>query len=186
MKSNIRKRFTLIRDSFSKKERLSLSQLIQNKLLSLEDYINSKTVLLYSSFKSEVNTEKLIKRSVEKKTTLLPLTISEKKTITPCAINNLHHDTANGFSGILEPKKYCKAYEKEKIDLVVVPGVAFGLKGERLGYGGGYYDRFLKGYKGKIIGICFEKQLTDLIKPEKHDVLMHKIVTEKRIIKCQK
>lgn len=184
MKTNTRKRLALIRNSISYKERLKLSNLIKKNLFSITEYKNAKSILFYSSFGSEVITTQMIKKSVEKKTTLLPVVLPEKKTIIACEVKDLENDLHLGFSKIVEPKSYCKKYQKSEIDLVVVPGIAFGEQGERLGYGGGFYDRFLEGFTGKIIGICFENQITDKIVLENHDVKMHKIITEKRVIDC--
>ena len=186
MKSNTRKRLAHIRNSFNPKERNKLSELIKNNLLNLEEYKNAKTVLLYCSFGSEVETNNMIRKSVDNKITLLPLIIPEEKTIVACKIQDVKNDVNPGYSDILEPRKHCKEHNKNKINLVIVPGIAFGEKGERLGYGGGYYDRFLKDFTGDIVGICFENQITDKILLENHDIKMHKIVTEKRVIDCEK
>jgi 5-formyltetrahydrofolate cyclo-ligase len=70
--------------------------------------------------------------------------------------------------------------------LILIPGLAFTVNGERLGRGKGFYDKYLCGYHGLKIGICFSVQVVSLIPTEKHDVLLDYIVTEKKIIKCER
>lgn len=185
MKINTRKRVLLLRNSLENQEYVELSALIQANLFNLEEYKKAKTVLFYYAFGSEVLTQKMIQDSLKEKIVLLPKVNNSKKTFTAHQIKNCHKDLSEGFSGIQEPNETCQEYAKNKIDLIVVPGVAFGTKGERLGYGTGFYDRFLKGCTGAFVGICFEIQITDKIVPDEHDVKMHKIVTEKRVIDCQ-
>ena len=86
--------------------------------------------------------------------------------------------------GILEPKKdKIKNISSDKIDLIIVPGVAFDLKGNRMGHGKGYYDRFLNLVKSTSIGLAFEFQIIENIPVESHDKPIDMIITEKRIIK---
>ena len=186
MKSNTRKRLALIRNILSQKERKIFSESIEKNLINLAEYQNARAVLLYCSFGSEVETRSLIQKCLnDKKTTLLPSCLPNKRTMRALKINNFEKDTEIGHLKIIEPKKSCEEVYKSNIDLVVVPGVGFGEAGERIGYGKGFYDRFLKGCTGTYVGICFEKQITDKIILEEHDVKMHKIVTEKRVIDCQ-
>jgi len=185
MKVKLRQKKLINRNNLSSTQRTKLSELIVKKILNLTDFKKAKTILFYFSFGSEVETIDLIKTSVETKTTLLPLVLEKEKKIIACKIKNIEKDLENGFYNIPEPKKYCKKYLKDEIDLVLVPGVSFGIKGERLGYGGGFYDKFLENFQGEIIGICFESQLSNKIIIKKHDIKMHKIVTEKRIISCR-
>ena len=74
---------------------------------------------------------------------------------------------------------------ESKPDVILIPGLAFSKKGERLGRGKGFYDKYLSEYRGVKIGICFEVQLIDQIPTEIHDVHLDFIVTEERIIKCK-
>ena len=90
---------------------------------------------------------------------------------------------------ILEPKEpYTREFNPDKLDLVIVPGIVFDKKGHRIGYGYGYYDRFLKllGKNVKKIGFAFEFQLVDKIPEEQHDVPMDVVITEKRVLECDK
>ena len=86
--------------------------------------------------------------------------------------------------GIYEPdrEKCDKAVFTDRT-LCIVPGVAFGKKGERLGFGKGYYDRFLEAFTGKTVGMSFEECLTDEIPMEKHDRKMDYLITDEKIYK---
>lgn len=89
-----------------------------------------------------------------------------------------------GYFGILEPKEFiCEKIHKDEIDLIVVPGVAFTAKGNRLGYGGGYYDRYLEHYNGNLVALAYDIQIVDELPFEAHDQNMPIIITETRFIK---
>ena len=138
--------------------------------------INADTLLLYSALQDEVPTQSLLDELVAQgKTVLLPRVVSD----TDMELRQYTglQDLQVGAFGILEPTgKLFTDYEK--IDVAVVPGMAFDKKGHRLGRGKGYYDRFLrllpKTYK---IGICFSWQLVDNVPTDEHDILMDHILS---------
>lgn len=149
----------------------TLGQLRQHPRL-----INADTLLLYSALQDEVPTQSLLDELVAQgKTVLLPRVVSD----TDMELRQYTglQDLQVGAFGILEPTgKLFTDYEK--IDVAVVPGMAFDKEGHRLGRGKGYYDRFLrllpKTYK---IGICFSWQLVDNVPTDEHDILMDQIMT---------
>ena len=138
--------------------------------------INADTLLLYSALQDEVPTQSLLDELVAQgKTVLLPRVVSD----TDMELRQYTglQDLQVGAFDILEPTgKLFTDYEK--IDVAVVPGMAFDKEGHRLGRGKGYYDRFLrllpKTYK---IGICFSWQLVDNVPTDEHDILMDQIMT---------
>ncbi len=87
-----------------------------------------------------------------------------------------------GKFGILEPVTTCPMVEKEKVDVTLVPAVCFGRDGSRLGRGGGYYDRWLQGYRGVAIGVCRAQFLLERVPVEPHDETVDYIVTEDEVI----
>ena len=149
----------------------ALRQLRQHPRLT-----NADTLLLYSALQDEVPTQSLLDELVAQgKTVLLPRVVSD----TDMELRQYTglQDLQVGAFGILEPTgKLFTDYEK--IDVAVVPGMAFDKEGHRLGRGKGYYDRFLrllpKTYK---IGICFSWQLVDNVPTDEHDILMDQIMT---------
>ena len=87
--------------------------------------------------------------------------------------------------GILEPSTECELIPKEDVDFVLTPAVAYDKQGYRLGFGGGYYDRWLEHYEGVKIGLCREKVLRDSVPVEPHDTHVDAVVTEKLVIRCK-
>lgn len=85
--------------------------------------------------------------------------------------------------GILEPTEECPLVPMECIDLTLVPALCYDAKGNRLGYGAGYYDRWLKQYSGLTVGLCRERTLQRAIPMEEHDRPVHIVVTERQIIR---
>jgi 5-formyltetrahydrofolate cyclo-ligase len=188
-KKQIRKEIIGLRNSLSVREITDKSSIIFKRLEALDAYQKSKTIMCYMDFRNEVATRKFIINSLEnKKRILLPLVdkINKNKSrIIPYEVNDLDLDLEKGILGILEPKKSLKKLTDYKdIDVIVVPGVAFDPFKNRIGYGAGYYDRFLKtvGENCLKIGVAFELQIINRINADTHDVPLNIIITEKRVI----
>jgi len=98
----------------------------------------------------------------------------------PCAVREPETDVRAGHFGIREPLESCAAVELKRLDLVLVPGVAFDLHGRRLGRGRGYYDRLLSRVGGKTCGVAFDEQVVREVPLEAHDVLLNCILTPTR------
>lgn len=90
-----------------------------------------------------------------------------------------------GYKNIREPFGVYERVKVKNIDAVIVPGIAFDKSGARIGYGKGFYDRFLKGFKGVKIGVSFDCCIVDKIESEKHDVTVDLVVSERRNIVCK-
>ena len=171
MKKELRKEIIYLRDNLE--DRYNKSMIIKNKIMNLDIYKNSKVIALYSSMKSEVDTKELIKESLELgKRVLLPRILNKNKMIF-IEINNDTNYERNTF-GVLEPI----GIEEKIIDLMIIPGVAFDKANNRLGYGRGYYDKYLKDKDLYKIGICFHEQLVDNIEVDEHDIKMDLIITD--------
>lgn len=94
--------------------------------------------------------------------------------------------TERAFKNILEPiPELTETVGKDAIDVIVVPGVVFDREGYRIGFGGGYYDRFLLGFDGKRIALAFEEQLLNSIPKESHDLPVHILLTDSERIICE-
>lgn len=172
-KDNLRKLMLERRKNILNKK--ELSTIIVNKLLDLDIYKNSRVIALYYSLCDEVDTKDLIIKSLDK-TVLLPKVINDKMIFI-----KINKDTKYNKSnlGVLEPlgKEYLG-----NIDLIIVPGVSFDRERNRLGFGKGYYDKYLKDKDIYKIGICFNKQLTDTLPIDDYDIKMDLIITEKELI----
>jgi 5-formyltetrahydrofolate cyclo-ligase len=184
MKKKLKSEIISKRELLPREELLRKSAEIKKKLFSLKEFINSQTIMFYTSIKSEVYTHDMITEALISKKVAIPVVDKVKDEISPSEIKDFS-ELSQGTFGILEPKKdFIRKILPEEIDLVIVPGIAFDIKGHRIGYGKGYYDRLLKKTKAVKIGFAFELQIIDEVPKEAHDVPMDKIITEKRIIDC--
>ena len=139
--------------------------------------------MFFASFNSEVNTHDMIKKTFGKKNIVIPKIIQHE--IEPSVIIDFDNLVPSGKFGILEPIEAMKIAYKN-IDLVLVPGIAFDKEGHRIGYGFGYYDKFLKKVPKAIkIGLCFDFQIVNKIPREEHDAPVDLIVTEERFVECK-
>lgn len=177
MKSRLREIFKLKREYFNP----SISQIneINNNLEQLLKFLKFDFVAAYHPLKKEVDIKQTLDWILKEKN--LYLTKVNKDNLDLYEIQNLESDLETGSFKILEPKKSCKKVSRGSAQAVIVPGVGFDENGFRLGYGRGYIDKFLDGFLGAKIGVCFEEFLTSDIYPENHDIQMDFVVTEKAI-----
>ena len=179
MKHIIRSQIKSKRELLSQEEISQKSEIIRNKLFSLPEYKKAKMILYYVSFGSEVDTHDMIKESLETKTVVAPKFEEDELKLSKIRSFN---DLEKGSYDILEPKKLREINEK-KIDLIIVPGVAFDKNRHRIGFGQGHYDRLLKNFlKVEKIALAFNMQIVDKIPNEEWDVRVDKIITEDNII----
>ena len=163
-----------------RKELLSLRKSIIPPKLSiklLEKYpafTEAETVFCYISAHGEVDTYELIQELLTYKKVLVPYCINEDGDMIACPINSLE-DLKEGKFKIPEPESP-EEFPKEKIDFVIVPGVAFDKNGYRLGYGKGYYDRFLEGITPFKLGVCQREFFLEEIPHGKFDVKMDDVL----------
>jgi 5-formyltetrahydrofolate cyclo-ligase len=195
-KRKLRQEFLKKRDSLSSEEIESKSENIERQLFSLPEFRRAKTVMFYVSFRSEVATEKMIRNALNlRKRVVVPVVNGGR--IEVAEIKNLEKELAKGSFGIEEPRKeFRRRTDQKDIDLVVVPGVVFDKTGGRLGYGRGYYDRFLRSksirlrtgcsHPCALIGLAFDLQITTKIPLVEGDVRVEKVVTESGIIDCRR
>ena len=183
-KKTIRNNIQETRDSLTHDFRLSKSTSIANKLIGLKSYDASKEVLAYYPFRSEIDTTIIIRRALkDKKKVILPKVSGKKLDL--YYIKDLENDLSSGSFDIMEPiPSKCILASYEAIDMVLVPGVGFDRNFNRLGYGGGFYDRLLEKLPGKTprIALAFNVQLIKNIPVMAHDLKMDIIITEKEIL----
>ncbi|MBI3988944.1 MAG: 5-formyltetrahydrofolate cyclo-ligase [candidate division NC10 bacterium] len=184
-KSVVRQRILKERDALSEEERGRRSRIIHDRLKTFLPFQEATVALFYASFRSEVETEGIIKAWLASgKVALLPVVIPAEKTLLISRISSLD-DLCPGFRDIPEPQgEHLQPVDIEEVELAVVPGVAFDLQGHRLGYGGGYYDRLfgLLSPSPLKIGLAFELQILPELLASAHDIAVDAIVTEERII----
>ena len=164
------------RRMLSDEDRTNMSAAILEQLEKMTVFQEAKTVLIYYPKNNEVDVQPLFKRHKDK-TLLLPVTHRNGMTANPYEGNDKMH---RGNFGIPEPTT--PAYEG-KIDVIIVPAVAFDKNVNRLGLGGGYYDRFLKKQPhATLIGVGYDFQLVDEVPVRKHDQKVHRVILPSQTI----
>ena len=194
MKKRLREKLLKTRDSIHTEIRAVKESEIENRLFSLDIFKQAKPILMYVSFRSEVATRTSINTIIKLgKKLVLPLVDTRHKVLKLYEVKSID-ELKPGYMGILEPGilRYRRCSLKE-IDLVIIPGTGFDPGGNRLGYGGGYYDRLLSMEARELaevnhiptIALAFEEQIGEEIPSEPHDIKVDMIVTDKRLIKCE-
>jgi len=186
LKDTLRKNMLYKRKNMKIQEVNTLSTKITEIIMKLPQFINSKNIMLYLSFNKEVDTYPLATWCLDNgKTLIAPYCIQVAKKIIPFKINNLTSDLTKSTFGVMEPKhNILEKANIEDIDLIIVPGVVFDKHCNRIGFGAGYYDRFLpqKAKNIPTIGIAYDYQIIDKIPTDVYDVPLDFIITEKRIV----
>lgn len=185
MKRKLRHDILAWRERIDKETRQQKSRLIKDKLLALNLFQSSSTIMFFLSFKSEVDTFPIICRALKMgKRVVVPKTVPAEKKMIPSLLSDLKADLEPGLKGIMEPKmSLLRPVAAQEIDLVLVPGVAFDRAGNRLGYGGGYYDRFfpLLRQNTPLVALAFEGQLVNEVPTGPYDKKVDLLITEERI-----
>lgn len=179
-KKELRKRMLEQRNQLEPAQAEEMSVAICKGIEAHPHFKQAQTVLMYMPFRGEVDVRPLMVSAWQKgKRVILPKSVPADHSLRLLRADNLE-ELVPGAYGILEPlEEEGRHINPEELDLAVVPGVAFDHKRYRLGYGGGYYDRFLTTYGTKLyrIGAAFPFQVTDTVFPEAHDQQMDDVVT---------
>ncbi|MBM2852951.1 MAG: 5-formyltetrahydrofolate cyclo-ligase [Candidatus Nitrosotenuis sp.] len=170
------------RDGLSHDFMTIASKQIQRNLKKIETFRNAEKVACYYSVGSEVRTLDIIQQMIsEGRTVALPRVIDEDLVF--CAVKNFE-ELQKGEFGIMEPRKNCPIVED--FDVILVPAVAMMRTGQRLGYGRGYYDRFLSKHKTPTIALEYSRLVVRNIPKSEGDIPIHWVVTEDEVVKTSK
>ena len=152
-------------------------------ILRSDVYDKAQTIFCFVGTEREIDTMRLIHAMMrDGKKVAVPLCV-ERGVMEARLIEGMG-DLVSGRYGILEPRLECPVAEPEALDLVIVPCCTGSASGERLGYGGGYYDRYLPKVKCPTMLLCRHQLERDEIPMQPHDVLMDYFVTERGIVDC--
>lgn len=184
-KEEFRKLILQRRGSLDKVEVKKKSKAVCVKLVDSLPFTTAKNIMFYMSVNNEVDLQEAMESVRGRKNIILPKTDLQNVKIVPYKVSNPQDDLEAGAFGIPEPKRTSQLFDKEELNLILVPGVAFDLQGNRIGHGKGYYDRFLKETSALKMGIAYEFQIVDSINTEEYDIPVDFIITEKRIIECE-
>jgi 5-formyltetrahydrofolate cyclo-ligase len=179
-KREIRKKILALRNAMTQGEITAKSDLIVRHLTGLCDLREASTLMVFLGFGSEVRIDGLLRWGWEAgKRIVVPLCRPEERGLTPSLLG-IFAELEVGHYGIREPKQEkIRPVPREEIDAILVPAVAFDRRGHRIGYGGGYYDRFLPEVLRAVrIGAAFSCQIVPRVPEDPHDLPVDRIVTE--------
>jgi len=170
------------RDALSAAERASSSARVVERVLALDAYRKARCVMAYIGFGSEIDTARFVADALAAgKTLVLPRVERGSRDLKLHAVEDLDKQLAAGVWGILQPRAdLCPPVPASRLDFVLVPGVAFTRRCERLGYGGGYYDGFIRGLARRppLVAAAFELQVVPELPMTERDQRVDRVVTE--------
>lgn len=181
-KKILRKRLIESRKSLDKTEKAKWDKIISEKIINSDYFKNAEQVLIFSSTDDEFDTRYIIERCrLLYKRVFYPLCIDSEGKMEFYKVDSVG-DLQVGMYNILEPKSTCKKYIPQDNDLIIVPCLSADRHKNRIGYGKGYYDRFLKDFNGVSVSPCYDILLEDEIPTDKYDMQINIIVTDKEVI----
>lgn len=180
-KKELRQRILGLLKNQSAENRALKSRDIEEKLFGLPEFESAKTILFYASLKEEVNTYQMIRKSLHLgKSICLPRLATEKGHMGPALVSDLDSNLGKSRYGIDQPGPDAQEVSLDDVDLVIVPGIVFDRQGNRLGRGGGYYDRMLSrlSSRANTFGLAFDFQIVDdLPFLESHDTAVSRVIS---------
>ena len=179
-KALLRKKYRVIRAEAKSSEK---DRIIYERLIGSDVYRSSETVFVYCSIKSEADTLKIINTALaDGKRVALPKCMDSSGNMEFYFIEAVCDLLDNGYFGLKEPDTAsCERASFGERDICIVPALAADECGYRLGYGGGYYDRFLSKFKGRTVVLCYSECLCDMLPHDEYDVRLGYIVTDRKI-----
>ncbi|VAW39661.1 5-formyltetrahydrofolate cyclo-ligase [hydrothermal vent metagenome] len=187
-RNELRRRILARRGQMAAEERRAKSALITERLLAMPEFKRAGTIFTYINFRSEVETLNLADKCLELgKRLCVPVTLTAEKRLAACRLTDPAAELRPGYCRIPEPDiSKAEFVAPREIDIVVLPGSVFDKSGGRLGYGGGYYDRFLarEAPDALRVGLAFELQIVDEVPLMAHDMRLHYLLSEFAARQC--
>ena len=189
-KQSIRSKYLEARNALTREERIGKSTLIWENLQKEKAYAEVEILLVYRDYRSEVVTGSFVAELLEDKKKRIFAPTVEGMYISFYEVTSMT-ELVSGYQGIREPvsgikRKFDKEIMKKHKCLLLVPGSVFDAGMGRMGYGKGFYDRFLEEHDSVIkAGLAFDCQIAKKVPEEAHDIKMDMIITESRVIKKQ-
>ena len=184
-KEEMRRETVARRDCMPSAERARNSQAVCRRFRRLAAVQRARTLFCFASFRSEVDTQGILLWALRRGlVTAVPRVLGPRQMVA-VRITDIC-DLEPGYCAIPEPRPDLPVIPAAEIDVAVLPGVAFDELGGRMGYGGGYYDAFLRQLRPNAtrIALAFEEQMTGCVPCRPYDVRAQIIVTERRVMHC--
>ena len=167
----------------SAEEKAIASESARRILVQQEVWQKAQSILFFAPTQNEVDIWPLLEGALgEGKIVALPRFVPERVSYTACCVQNITKEIRAGHYNIREPVATCTEVALNRLDLILVPGVAFDLHGRRLGRGKGFYDQMLATVRGTTCGVAFEEQIVREVPVEPHDIHLNCILTPRRWI----
>ena len=177
MKAELRKQVLQEMKAIPREQKQAIDQALTEGLLQHPFYQETNTIATYLSFPHEFQTQGLIEQALKNgKKVLIPKTYPKGRM--DFVVYNPQQLVKTSF-GLLEPQGDLEVVDASQIDLIHVPGLAFTREGYRIGYGGGYYDRYLKHFPGHTLSTVYPCQIRDF-RPENHDIPVQEVLIDER------
>ena len=177
MKSELRKQVLQEMKALPREQKQFIDQALTERLLQHPFYQEAKVIATYISFPHEFQTQELIEQALKDgKKVLIPKTYSKGRM--DSVVYDPQQLVKTSF-GLLEPQGDLEVVDASQIDLIHVPGLAFTTEGYRIGYGGGYYDRYLEQFSGHTLSTVYPCQIQDF-SPENHDIPVQEVLIDER------
>ena len=182
-KKTLRKEMKSIRNQLSMDKKLNSDNNIFNRLINSNFYKNSSEIFIFVSFGSEVDTIKFINHALNEDKNIYVPKVIDKNLMIAVKLHTMK-DLKEGYYGVLEPQKIDETLNPNDLDLVILPGLAFDRCGNRLGYGGGFYDRFLDKIDKSttLLAVSYNFQILDSIPHNENDIKVEFILTDEELI----
>ena len=192
-KKEIRKKILAARDKYTKEEIDEISATIFEKIKRLSCFQEAKTIMMYVTFGKELNTIDFMQYCIDAgKLVVTPICIHKTRSMVLAVTKNYPEGFKPTKMGIMEiPREDAVALDPKALDLIITPGLAFTLEGDRIGYGGGYYDRLfrLMNKNTILISPTFDEFIVESLPMGKYDRPVDIVISEKRSIfvshKCE-
>jgi len=183
-KNKIRNKYKQIRQEMSADEKDSLDKMIAKNFLNTMAYSHANQILIYASKNEEIDTKLIFEKAIsDKKAVLFPKCRENSDMIFRYV--NEQSDLEIGMYGLDEPIESCIEYLPKNADLCIIPALAYDVFGYRMGYGRGYYDRFLSEFVGIKVGFCYSSFIEKQLPKGRYDVKIDILVTEKGIFRLK-
>jgi 5-formyltetrahydrofolate cyclo-ligase len=188
MKRHLRKEMKQLLEAMPPEEAAAKSQAACSALIGLEEFLAAQALMLYMPIRGEVDATPIALAAWQQdKTVLVPRVTWEQRHMIALRCRSLDDDFVEGSYGVREPVRG-EPWPVEEIDMIVVPALAFDRAGNRLGRGGGFYDRFLdhEGVHAFTCGLAFGEQVVDELPAHGHDRAVHALVTDRQILRFRR
>lgn len=189
-KKILRKEILYKRDNIENKEKINMDRIIANKLYESEYYKEASKIFIYVSFGAEINTKIIINKALnDGKKIYIPRSDYKTKLMEAVQIKSLNELIEDSY-GILSPNSENEPIDPNELDLIIMPGVAFDKNGGRMGYGAGFYDRYLKRIakanhkRIPKVALAYDVQIVERVPMYKEDMPIDYILSEKENIIC--